>query len=62
MSSTASDPKENFSRKSEEESICLLCFSTVRCDQFLSLEVAEQIHSQRCVMGDSSPLLLRPAA
>ncbi|HTV65973.1 MAG TPA: hypothetical protein VMD98_10220 [Bryocella sp.] len=62
MSSIPSDRKETFTRKSEKESICTLCYSTVRADRYTTLELAEEIHSEVCPMGDNSPFLLRPAA
>jgi len=61
MSSTASDPKEDFTRKSENESVCTLCFSTVRADGYTSLELAERIHAEVCLMGDNSPFLFQRA-
>ena len=63
MSSTAPQPKkEDFTRKSETESICLLCFSVVRADRYMNIELAERIHAENCLMGDNSPLLLQRAA
>jgi len=63
MSSTAPAPKkEDFARTSDNESVCLLCFSTVRADRYATLELAERIHAENCLMGDNSPLLLQRAA
>ena len=61
MSSTPTDPKENFTRKSETESVCTLCCSTVRADRYTSLEMAETIHAEVCLMGDNSPFLFQRA-
>jgi hypothetical protein len=61
MSSTASDPKEPFTRKSEKESICMLCFSSVRADRYTTLELAENIHSEICLMADNSRFLFQRA-
>jgi len=61
MSSTASDPNETFTRKSENESICRLCYSSVRADRYTSLEVAETIHAEVCLMGDNSHFLFQRA-
>ena len=43
-----------FTRKSERESICLLCFSIVRSDEFASIEVAENIHADVCLVKSGS--------
>jgi len=59
MSSPKTDPGSRFEPKSEKESICLCCFSTVRADRYTPLAVAQEIHSDLCLMGDRSPLTLQ---
>ncbi len=51
------DPKSHaFIRKSETESICISCFNTVRADRYVALEVAEDIHSDVCLVKENSPV------
>lgn len=59
MSSPKTEPGPRFQLKAEKESICLCCFSTVRGDRYTPLAVAQEIHSDLCLMGDRSPLLLQ---
>jgi hypothetical protein len=39
-----------FTRRSEKESICMSCFCTVRADRYTSLETADDIHADVCLM------------
>ena len=45
-----------FTRKSESESVCLSCMSTIRSDRCTPLDVAEDIHSDVCLVKPSSPV------
>ncbi len=49
-------PSPKFTRKSETESICMFCFSTVRGDQYKTLEDAEDIHVNICLLRPDSAL------
>ena len=45
------DPQPSkFLRRSETESICLLCFLTIKADRFLPIDVSEDIHSDVCLV------------
>jgi hypothetical protein len=46
---SAPEPPQ-FTRQSESESICMSCLSTVRTDRYTPLEVAEEIHSDVCLV------------
>ncbi len=41
-------PEDQFTRRSEVESICMFCFITVRSITPAHLELAEDVHSQTC--------------
>jgi hypothetical protein len=57
MSSQESpDTKPQFTRRSEAESICTYCFTTVRTDRYTPLEEAEDIHADVCLQKPNSPL------
>lgn len=49
-------PNPRFSRKSETESICMCCFLTVRADRYTTLEDAEDIHREVCLLREGSPV------
>lgn len=52
-----SDPRPTkFTRRSETESICNSCFVTIRTDRYMSIELAEEIHSDVCLMRPASPV------
>ena len=53
-SQDSSDAKPQFTRKTETESICMFCFSTVRGDQYVHVEEAEDIHADVCLMKPGS--------
>ncbi len=59
MCNTGPIPEPAYTRKSEKESICMCCFSTVRADRYTTLDIAEAIHSEVCLTGDRSPLAQR---
>lgn len=59
MRNNDTDQAPRFTPKSENESICMCCFSTVRADRHTPLEVAEDIHLDLCLMGHRPPLQLR---
>jgi len=40
-------PRE-FTRRSDKDSICMMCFQTVRPDRYTSLEQAEREHAAVC--------------
>ena len=48
------EAQPQFTRRSETESICMFCFSTVRWDRYAHVEVAENIHADVCLMKPSS--------
>ena len=51
------DPKPTkFTRRSDLESLCRDCFQTVRGDRYLSLDEAEDIHSDLCLQKPDSIL------
>ncbi len=51
------DPQPTkFTRRSDEESICVDCMQTVRGDRYLSLEEAEDIHRDLCLQRPDSIL------
>lgn len=52
--SAALDKSETYLRKSETESICMNCYSTVRSSRWDTLEEAEAVHSEVCRMRDSN--------
>ena len=55
--STATVPaKDEYTRKSEKESICLSCYASVRADRYTPLEEAEHVHSEVCLMREDHPL------
>jgi hypothetical protein len=56
MFATESPTQQEFTRKSETESICMHCFLTVRTDRWTRLEVAEDIHADVCLMKVESAL------
>ncbi len=41
-------PENQFTRRSEIESICMFCFITVRSTTPAYLELAENVHSRTC--------------
>jgi hypothetical protein len=43
-----------FARQSDTESICMSCFAIIRADRYLPVEVAEEIHSDVCLVGPDS--------
>ena len=45
------DPQLPFTRTSDRESICMLCFLTIRTDSYTPLEVAEDIHADVCLVN-----------
>lgn len=52
-----SDPQPTkFTRRSETESICNSCFVTLRADPYMPIEVAEDIHTDVCLLGPQSPV------
>jgi hypothetical protein len=61
MSSTQSEPKDAFLRKSEKESICMNCSATIRADRWTSLDVAEELHSGLCLLRAQSAVQYNPS-
>lgn len=55
-SQDSSDANPQFTKKSETESICMFCFSTVRGDRYVPVEEAENIHADICLMKPGSPV------
>jgi hypothetical protein len=56
MSSTNPDPESNFTRHSEQESTCMFCFLTIRADRYTTLQDAEAIHADVCLVRPASPV------
>jgi len=56
--STQGQPVTNqeFTRRSEAESICMYCFQTVKTDRYTPLEEAEDIHADVCLNKPGSAL------
>ena len=44
----AKPPNRNFTRKSDTESICPVCFATLKCATPEFLEIREAVHSKFC--------------
>jgi hypothetical protein len=56
MSSDQPHAKEEFTRRSETESICTHCFQKVTTDRYTPLEEAESIHADVCLQKVDSAL------
>jgi len=57
MNANTPDPQPTeFIHRSEKESICASCFSTVRSDGHTPLKVVEEIHADVCLMKPGSPV------
>jgi len=54
MTSPNPNPQLTFARRSENESVCMLCFLTVRADRYIPLEDAEDIHADVCLARPGS--------
>ena len=54
--STTSPVQEDFYLKSETESICMCCYQTVRADRYISLDMAQELHSIACLMRGATPV------
>ncbi len=55
-SQDSEDQNPQFTRKTETESICRLCFLTVKGDRYASIQEAERIHADVCLMRPGSPV------
>ncbi len=42
-------PSQEFSRKSEAESVCQYCSQTIRTDRYTPLDEVEDIHADVCL-------------
>jgi hypothetical protein len=51
-------PDNEFTRRSDTESICMFCFATVRSKIPLHLPLAEDAHSQVCAAHPAKPSTL----
>jgi len=47
-------PSQEFTRKSEAESICMYCSQTIRTDRYTPLEEVEDIHADVCLQKPRS--------
>jgi hypothetical protein len=54
MSSTNPDPQPTFTRRSEQESTCTFCSLTIRADRYTTLQDAEEIHADVCLVRPDS--------
>ena len=54
MSSPQNPDPQQFTRRSETESICRYCFVAVHADRYLPLEEAEDIHADLCLVRPDS--------
>jgi hypothetical protein len=43
-------PNKMFSRRSDTESVCTVCFASIRTERATVLEVAENIHADVCLV------------
>lgn len=50
-----SDPQPRFTRRSDMESIRNSCFTTIKADRYMAIEVAEDIHMDLCLLRHDSP-------
>ncbi len=51
------DPQlAKFTRRSETESSCNYCLVTLNADRYISIEVAEESHSDLCLFRPGSPV------
>lgn len=48
--------RDEFTRRSETESTCNSCYVTLRADRYMSIELAEDIHADLCLMRRDSPV------
>jgi len=55
-SQDSQEPNSQFTRRSETESICMFCSLTIQGDRYASVEEAESIHSDLCLMRPDSPV------
>lgn len=53
---TLAPTPSSFTRKTETESICMSCFTTVRADRYVALVEAEDIHADVCLVKENSPV------
>ncbi len=53
---TKSGLRPRFAPRSETESICPYCSSTIRADPYHSLQDAEDIHADVCLVRPDSPV------
>jgi hypothetical protein len=54
MCNTNPDPQPTFTRRSEKESVCVFCFLTIRSDDYTTLQDAEEIHADVCLVRPDS--------
>ncbi len=54
MSGPRNPDPQRFTRRSETESVCMLCFLTIRVDRLITLEEEEDIHADVCLMRPDS--------
>ncbi len=47
-------PSQEFSRKSEAESVCQYCSQTIRTDRYTPLDEVEDIHADVCLQKPRS--------
>ena len=47
-------PSQEFTRKSEAESVCMYCQQTIRTDRYAPLEEVEDIHADVCLQKPRS--------
>ena len=50
------DPQPRFTRRSDMESICGCCFTTIQADRYMPIEAAEDVHMDLCLLGPDSPV------
>ena len=51
---TKYDSQLRFARRSETESVCIFCSTTIRTDRYRPLEDAEDIHADVCLVKPDS--------
>ena len=55
MCATSADPKQDFTRRSATESICMYCFLTVRVQSPYDLDTEERVHASLCLERPDIP-------
>ena len=52
----SSQTQPGFDRRSDMESVCNSCFTTIKADRYMPIEVAEDIHMDLCLLRRDLPV------